>query len=161
MSYTNSDGLFILTHGAQGSVQDKGVTAESARQTLVVDVPSMKAIGTTFGAANIDPNDAFIPAGSVILSATWVTTTEITSGGGATLDIGTYNAAGTAIDADGIDAAVALTAINGVGETVRCDGAHLTVGGYVAANAYIGMIYAVAAYTAGAGKLVIEYVKVA
>ena len=161
MSYTNADGLYVLMHGDQGKVQDKGTALGSARQTLVVNVPDMTALGTTFGAANIDPNDPVIPAGSVILSATWVTTTEVTSGGAATLTIGTYNAAGTAIDADGIDATVALSAINSVGETVRCDGAHLTTAGYVSANAYIGLIYADAAYTAGAGKLIIEYVKVA
>lgn len=161
MSYTNADGLRVLTFGDQGTVQDKGVTTKGVRQTLVVNVPDMTALGSTFGASDIDVQDAFIPAGSVILSATWVTTTEVTSGGAATLTIGTYTAAGAAIDADGIDAAVALSAINAVGETVRCDGAHLTTAGYVASNAYIGMIYAAAAYTAGAGKLVIEYVKVA
>lgn len=161
MSYTNADGLYVLTHGDQGAVQDKGTALGSARQTMVVTVPDMTALATTFVAANIDPNDPVIPAGSVILSATWVTTTEVTSGGSATLTIGTYQADGSAIDADGIDAAVALTAINAVGETVRCDGAHLTTAGYVANDAYIGLIYATAAYTAGAGKLVIEYVKVA
>ena len=161
MAWTNADGLKVLLHGEQGEVQDKGTALGSARQTLVVNVPDMTALGTTFGADNIDANDAVIPAGSVILSATWVTTTEVTSGGAATLTIGTYNAAGTAIDADGIDAAIALTAINAVGETVRCDGAHLTTAGYVASDAYIGMIYAAAAYTAGAGELIIEYVKVA
>lgn len=161
MSYTNADGLRVLTFGGQGEVQDKGVTALSPTQVMVVTVADMTDLGSSFGSSDIDPNDPFIPAGSVILSATWVTTTEVTSGGSATLTIGTYNSAGTAIDADGIDATVALTAINAVGETVRCDGAHLTTGGYVSANAYIGMIYATAAYTAGAGKLIIEYVKVA
>jgi hypothetical protein len=128
-------------------------------QTLVVDIPAFTAIGTTFGASNIDVMNPVIPAGSLILSATLVMTTAATSGGAATLTIGTYNAAGTAIDADGIDATVALTAIDAIGETVRCDGAHLTTAGYVAENAYIGLIYATAAYTAGAGKLYIEYVK--
>jgi hypothetical protein len=117
-------------------------------------------IGTTFGASNIDLNNPYIPAGSVILSATLVMTTAATSGGAATLTLGTYNAAGTAIDADGIDAAVALTVIDAVGDTVRCDGAHLTTAGYVAENAYIGAIYGTAAYTAGVGKLIIEYQKI-
>lgn len=161
MSYTNADGLYVLTHAGQGETQDKGTAVECTRQTLVVDVPDLTALGSTFGASDIDPMDPVIPAGSVILSATWVTTTEATSGGSATLTIGTYNAAGSAIDADGIDATVALSAMNSVGETVRCDGAHLTTGGYLSANAYIGLIYGTAAFTAGAGKLIVEYIKVA
>lgn len=159
MSYTNADGLRVLTNADQGAEKVQGVTASDPTQVLVVDI-TFTALGTTFGAANIDLNNPFIPAGSLIKRADLVMTTAATSGGSATLTIGTYNAAGTAIDADGIDATVALTAIDAVGETVRCDGAHLTVGGYIAENAYIGAIYATAAYTAGVGKLFIEYVKV-
>lgn len=160
MAWTNADGLKVLLHGEQGEVQDKGTALGSARQTLVVDV-NLPALGTTFVAGDIDANDAVIPAGSVILSATLVMTTAATSGGSATLTIGTYEADGDAIDADGIDAAVALAVIDAVGDTVRCDGAHLTTAGYVAVDAHIGMIYGTAAFTAGAGQLVIEYVKVA
>ena len=158
MSYTNADGLRVLTNDDQGAVKTQGVSATSMSQVLVVDL-TLTALGTTFGASNIDLNNPYIPAGSLIKRADLVMTTAATSGGAATLTIGTYNAAGTAIDADGIDATVALTAIDAIGETVRCDGAHLTVGGYVAENAYIGAIYATAAFTAGVGKLYIEYVK--
>ena len=159
MSYTNADGLRVLTDADQGAVKTQGTSPGAMHQTLVVDIPAFTAIGTTFGASNIDVMNPVIPAGSLILSATLVMTTAATSGGAATLTIGTYNAAGTAINANGIDATVALTAIDAIGETVRCDGAHLTTAGYVAENAYIGLIYATAAYTAGAGKLYIEYVK--
>lgn len=158
MSYTNTDGLRVLTNDDQGVVKTQGVSATSMSQVLVMDL-TLTALGTTFGASNIDLNNPYIPAGSLIKRADLVMTTAATSGGAATLTIGTYNAAGTAIDADGIDATVALTAIDAIGETVRCDGAHLTVGGYVAENAYIGAIYATAAFTAGVGKLYIEYVK--
>ena len=77
----------------------------------------------------------------------------------ATLTIGTYNAAGTAIVAAGIDSAIALTAIDGIGETVRCDGTHLTTAGYIATDAYIGAIYGTAVFTGGVGKLYVEYRK--
>lgn len=161
MSYTNADGLYVLTHGGQGVTQKQGVTAVSPRQTLVVDLEDFTDIGTTFGASNLNPNMPFIPAGSVILGATLVMTTAATSDGSATLTIGTYNAAGTAIDADGIDATVAVTAIDAIGDVVRCDGAQASgVGGYVSVNAYVGALYATAAFTAGAGKVIIEYVKV-
>jgi hypothetical protein len=156
MSYTNADGLRVLTHGGQGDVIDRGVTEAGS---LVIDIADFTAIGSTFGAADIDVNKAVIPAGSVITSATLVMTTAATSGGAATLTIGTYNAAGTAIDADGIDAAVAITVIDADGDVVRCDGAQTGVAGYLTADAHVGLIYGTAAYTAGAGKLVIEFKK--
>lgn len=159
MSYTNADGLRVLTGLGQADEKAQGVSASGMSQVLVMDI-TLTALGTSFGSSNIDLNNPYIPAGSLIKRADLVMTTAGTSGGSATLTIGTYNSAGTAIDADGIDATVALTAIDAIGETVRCDGAHLTTGGYVAENAYIGAIYATAAFTAGVGKLYIEYIKV-
>lgn len=159
MSYTNADGLYVLTHGGQGATQDKGGTVISARQTLVVNFDDFTAIGSSFGSANIDPNDPVIPAGSVIVGATLVMTTAAT-GSSSTLTIGTYNAAGSAIDADGIDATIALTAIDANNDVVRCDGAQVGgVLGYLTADAYVGAIYGTAAFTAGAGKLIVEYVQ--
>lgn len=160
MSYTNSDGLFVLTDGAQGAVNGEGVTARASRQTIVVDITAANT-GSSFGSSNIDPLAPTLPAGAIIVNADLVITTPFTSGGSATLTIGTYNAAGTAVDADGIDAAIALTAIDADGDVVQCDGAQVsglvTVGG---AAAYVGWNYGTAAYTAGAAKLIIEYIKV-
>ena len=158
MSYTNVDGLRVLTDADQGAVKTQGTSPGAMHQTLVVDV-TLTSLGTTFTSTNIDLNNPFIPAGSLIKRADLVMTTAATSGGSATLTIGTYNAAGSAIVAAGIDSAVALTAIDAIGETVRCDGTHTTTAGYIAENAYIGAIYATAAFTAGVGKLYIEYVK--
>lgn len=160
MSYTNSDGLFVLTNGAQGDALHTGITEEGV-QFFVKDISSLAAVGSTFGSSNINPNDAVIPAGSVILGATLVMTDAATSDGSATLTIGTYNAAGTAIDADGIDAAIALTAIDADGDVVRCDGAQAAgVAGYLSADAHVGLIYGTAAFTAGAAMLIISYKKV-
>jgi len=158
MSYTNADGLRVLTNADQGAVKTQGTSATSATQVICIDV-TFTSIATTFGATNIDLNNPYIPAGSVILRADLVMTAAATSGGAATLDIGTYNSAGTAIVATGIDAAVALTAIDAIGETVRCDGTHTTTAGYVASDAYIGLKWNTAAYTAGVGKLYVEYRK--
>ena len=158
MSYTNADGLRVLTNADQGAVKTQGMAGNDPVQVLVIDI-TFTGIGSSFGSANIDLNNPYIPAGSLIKRADLVMTTAATSGGAATLDIGTYNSAGTAIVATGIDAAIALTAIDAVGETVRCDGTHTTTAGYIAENAYIGLKYNTAAYTAGAGKLYVEYVK--
>jgi hypothetical protein len=160
MSYTNADGLRVVTDTDQGVVKLQGTSSKAMRQVLVVDIPAFTAIGTTFGAANIDLLNPVIPANSVILSAMLVMTTIATSGGAATLDIGTYTAAGTAVAATGIDAAIGLTAIDAIGETVRCDGTLTTTAGWTgAADVYVGLKWNTAAYTAGAGKLYIEYVK--
>ena len=157
MSYTNTDGLRVLTNDDQGAVKTQGMAATSATQVLVVDL-TFTSIGSSFGSANIDLNNPFIPAGSVILRADLVMTAAAT-GASSTLTIGTYNAAGTAIVAAGIDSAIALTAIDGIGETVRCDGTHMTTAGYIAENAYIGAIYGTAVFTGGVGKLYVEYRK--
>lgn len=158
MSYTNTDGLRVLTNDDQGAVKTQGTAVTGITQVLVVDL-TLTSLGTTFTSTNIDLNNPFIPAGSLITRAGLVMTTAATSSGSATLTIGTYNAAGSAIVAAGIDSAVALTAIDAIGETVRCDGTHTTTAGYIAENAYIGAIYGTAAFTAGVGKLYIEYVK--
>ena len=157
MSYTNTDGLRVLTNDDQGAVKTQGTTATAATQVLVVDL-TFTSIGSSFGAGNIDLNNPYIPAGSVILRADLVMTAAAT-GASSTLTIGTYNAAGTAIVAAGIDSAIALTAIDGIGETVRCDGTHLTTAGYIATDAYIGAIYGTAVFTGGVGKLYVEYRK--
>ena len=157
MSYTNTDGLRVLTNDDQGAVKTQGMAGTSATQVLVVDL-TFTSIGSSFGLANIDLNNPFIPAGSVILRADLVMTAGAT-GASSTLTIGTYNAAGTAIVAAGIDSAIALTAIDAIGETVRCDGTHLTTAGYIATDAYIGAIYGTAVFTGGVGKLYVEYRK--
>lgn len=157
MSYTNADGLYVLTHGGQGVVQDKGTALNSTKRMLVVDIPDFTAIGSTFGASDIDPNDPVIPAGAVITNADLIVTTAATSGGSATLTIGTYNAAGSAIVAAGIDSAIALTAIDADNDVVQCDGTQVAGVIRINSNAYVGLIYGTAAFTAGAGKLVIEY----
>ena len=160
MSYTNADGLFTLTDRDQGSVGGEGVTARASRQTLVVDITSANT-ASTFGASNIDQLAPTLPANCIIVNADLVITSPFTSGGSATLTIGTYNAAGTAIDADGIDATIALTALDADGDVVQCDGAQVsglvTVGG---AAAYVGWNWGTAAFTGGTAKLIIEYIKV-
>lgn len=158
MSYTNADGLRVLTGADQGAVLTQGTATSAIRHTLVMDV-TLTSVATTFGSSNINVNNPFIPANSLIVGATLVMTSGATSGGSATLDIGTYNAAGTAIVATGIDAAIALAAIDAAGETVRCDGTHTTTAGLVTSDAYIGLKWNTAAYTGGVGKLYVEYIK--
>ena len=156
MSYVNADGLEVLTAGEQGTAAKRGTSLSSQKKALVMTIT-----GTDLGTSISTPqdHDAFIPAGSYITGAHLIVTTAFTSGGSATLTIGTYTQAGAAVDADGIDAAVALAAI-GADKAVACDGAAVggtaTVGG---ADVYVEAIYGTAAFTAGEAKLVIEYIE--
>jgi hypothetical protein len=156
MSYVNADGLEILTAGEQGTAAKRGTSLSSQKKSLVMTITGTEVPSSV---ATPQDHDAFIPAGSYITSASLIVTTAFTSGGSATLTIGTYTQAGAAVDADGIDAAVALAAI-GADKAVACDGAAVggtaTVGG---ADVYVEAIYGTAAFTAGEAKLVIEYIE--
>lgn len=157
MAWTNADGLEVLMHGEQGNVNGKGSTVTSVRNQLVVaieDATNIPSSADTPGAL-----DGMIPAGAYITNAYFIVETGFTSGGAATLDIGLYQKDGTVIDADGVDAAIALAAIDTAGEVVVNDGALVGGTATVGANdAYVELKYNTAAYTAGAAKLVIEYI---
>ena len=155
MAYVNADGLEILTAGEAGVAAKRG-TAVSPKKALVMTIT-----GTDLAASAATPqdHDAFIPAGSFITSASLIVTSAFTSGGSATLTIGAYQQDGTTVDADGIDATVALAAL-AANKGVACDGA--LVGGTAtvgAADVYIEANYGTAAFTAGEAKLVIEYIE--
>ena len=155
MSYTNSDGLLVLTNGAQGDVNLTG-GAEYGVKYLVINIADATTIGSS--AAAPAANDSFIPAGAYITRASLIVSAAF-AGASAALNIGLQTAAGVAIDADGIDAAIAVTAIDAIGDVVACNGAN--VGGVVSvgtAPAYVSLDYDTAAFTAGTAKLVIEYI---
>jgi len=155
MAYVNADGLEILTAGEAGTAAKRG-TAVSPKKALV-----MTLTGTDLGSSADTPqdHDAFIPAGSYITSASLIVTTAFTSGGSATLTIGAYQQDGTTVDADGIDATVALAAL-AANKGVACDGALVGGTATVGANdVYIEANYGTAAFTAGEAKLVIEYIE--
>jgi hypothetical protein len=155
MSYTNADGLQVINGTDQGAAINEGNTVESDIRTMVVEIPDATAILSS--AATPEPNEAFIPSGSYIKSASLLVETAFTSAGAATLTIGLQESDGTAIDADGIDATVAKAAL-AANLAVACDGALVGGTALVQEDAYISMIYGTAVFTAGKGKLVIEYI---
>ena len=157
MSWTNADGLTVLMHGEQGEVNVTGATVGPLHQSVVLEITDATTLGTSYSTA-AGPNDAYIPSGAVVTSAYTIVDTAFTSGGLATLSVGLYNAAGTAIDADGLDATVAVADL-GANKVVAGDGA-LVGAEKLTANAYIGAIYGTAAFTAGAAKIVVEYILV-
>jgi len=158
MSYVNADGLFVLTNTGEGTPREQGITTEGAKKYFVLDIEDMTAVPVS--AAAPQQNDAYIPAGSFITGAFIIVDTACTSGGSATLNVGLQTRAGAAIDADGIDATVAVADL-AANKAVVCNGA--LVGGTAtigAENGYISFDYDTAAFTAGALKIVIEYIAV-
>lgn len=101
---------------------------------------------------------AGIPAGSVIISAVLVAETDWDTADSADLTIGVQEADGTVIDADGIDAAIAATALT-EGDVVQCDGD--LVGGTATVGedtAYIYFDVGTGDFTSGTGTLTVEYI---
>jgi len=162
MAWTNSDGLLVRFGTDKGAVRNNGITAENVHKTLVHKF-DFNDIATTDTAAAA-PEDAFIPNGSVIVRATLYVTTGFVGATG-TLDIGLKVAAGTNTDDDGIDAAIAVTALNALGDTIMCNGALVLAetgdltGVRFTADQYIMTTWDTAAFTAGAATLVIEYLE--
>jgi hypothetical protein len=152
MSYTNADGLLVLTNGDAGVPAENGRTAVFAKKNLLVNIDLTK------GDQNFNTGtDASIPAGSYITSAALVVKTA--AAGGTNVTIGLVTAAGVAIDADGIDVAV-VTADLAANRAVACNGA--LVGGTVTTGADEGFVAVdvTGTYTAGELLLLIEYVEV-
>lgn len=94
-----------------------------------------------------------IPANSFIVSATLRTIIPI-AGTTPTLTLGLTEKDGTAIDADGIDVAIAAAALSVIGETVLCDGA--LVASLQGTGAERGQLVATTGGTVTAGKFSLE-----
>lgn len=150
--WTNSDGLEIRFDGPEAGQTGAGVSTMGAAKQLVLDIADMATDIT----AAADSNEAFIPAGSYITNA-YLKVTSAMTGTSGTLTIGLAQKDGTVIDADGIDAAVAQADL-AADKAVVCNGALVrgtaTVG---SADAYVYTAKG-GTVTAGAAKLVIEYI---
>lgn len=158
----NADGLSIRYGTSQGTVNVIGSPRQSgAYKTIVVDfgyqdLDAYTVSNSFFGGTP----DVFIPAGSSIVSATLYVTTAFDSGSTATLGLGLVKYDGTEIDYDGIDVAIAETALDTIGKVVNCDGALIAgSGGAVLTtfDAYPSYDVGTASYTVGQARLEIKY----
>tara|TARA_R100000995_G_scaffold84422_1_gene63053 strand:+ start:7741 stop:8262 length:522 start_codon:yes stop_codon:yes gene_type:complete len=163
--YTNSDGLNIRFGLEKGAAVKQGHLSTMGDEKQAVFTITGTALTTGDVPLETHPTVG-IPDGAHIISATLYVTEAFTSGGSATLTIGLMNDDGdgtfSANDADGIDATIAKTAIDAIGDHVACDGA--LVGSAAAAIAgtsdrpvYVSAKYGTAAFTAGVADLVIKY----
>ncbi len=136
--------------GLPDSVSTFGVTKEVE---IFFDFEQTNA-GLPTENADVDAAVKLIPANSFIKAAWLEVDTAFTSGGAATLELGFQQADGTVIDADGIDT-IAVAALTAGSWTVN-DGA--LVGTAIGANAaQISIDDATAVFTAGSGRLIVEY----
>lgn len=153
-TWVNNDGLPIrfgvdqADTGEGGQYRWNGPFAEYEYDVIWNDLEA-------FGTVDFLGRSVRIPNGMLLTEATFEVSQGFTSGGAATLTFGFHNADGSAYDADGIDAAIALTAIDTVGETVTCDGALVNA---LLKNpnkkySYVTATVGTANYTAGKGKL--------
>lgn len=150
MSWTNEDGLLVRYNLERSTVADDGVTADKQFVMTVADATALADADTAAEAGD----RPYLPAGATIESAYFQVDTAFTSGGAAVLDIGLKQADGTTIDDDGIDAAIAVAALT-VRSVTASDGA--LVPSKLQYDSYPTITYDTAAFTAGAGKLVINY----
>lgn len=157
-TWVNDDGLPIrfgaelAVPGEGGQYRWNGPFAEYEFDLIWDDLAA-------FGTVDFLGRSVRVPNGFLLTEATIEVTEAFTSGGAATLTLGFHNADGTAYDADGIDAAIALTALDTVGETTVCDGALVNT---ILNNPNVKYSYhtatvGVANYTAGKAKLRLKY----
>lgn len=153
--WNNDDGLEVRFGIDRATAAPTGATS-AEEKVHVFEIADATALGDTDTAA-VSGDAAFIPAGAIVKDAYLVVDTAFTSAFlAAVLDLGLKQADGTNIDDDGIDAAIALSAIDADGDVIACDGA--LVGTRLANDSYVMATYDTAAFTAGAAKLVVKYV---
>lgn len=154
-------GAQVLTNKKLNGLR-KGKVYASAGSVLVYEYVFDYTLA---GFLNLDTNDdgtadAFASVLPVIESYSNIKKAQLfvleafTTGSSAALNIGTYQQNGTVIDADGIDAAIAVAALTR-GAVIDCDGAQ--VGASIGANgAYINATPSTGSFTAGKALLRLE-----
>ena len=155
-THTNFDGLKVNYNLTLAETDPTGVV-RTGENTMVLEITTddLRGLDT---AGNPTGRRAYVPANSVITDAFMVVEEAFTSAGSTTLSIGFAEDDGTVIDVDGVDATIAKTAMDAVGDVVQCDGA--LVGGVVTVgtdNAYPYITIGTGPYTAGKAKVVIKY----
>lgn len=166
MAYTNTDGL-KLRFGKRSVVGDTNIASHSTDsivRELVVnwEYNNLPAVDQDAGGGTTNDSFssavAFIPAGShIVRSNTYVKTAFA---GGTSYLLGLYTRAGAAIDADGIDGAIALTDMDADGDMVVNDGAMVapTAGANTTTSDAYFVVAATGTYTAGKARTVICYI---
>jgi len=161
----NEDGLKVrfgldrAANAPHGELEVDGDLRE-----IIVSITDATAIPAT-AASTVITDFVSIPSGARIESVDLYVSTAFTSAGAATLDVGLFNDNGdgtyTVSDANGLMAAAdaALSALVSDAKISGTNGAVVgtTITGTAGRPQYVSYGYATAAFTAGAGELVIRY----
>lgn len=163
--WVNGDGL-IVRFGPDKALQaQSGQTQSAGAMHHVICTLEASRMALDGGFIGDYPNTPIAPY-SYITRAIFVVTEAFDSGSTATLDLGlgvinatTQLADYTGADEDGIDAAIAETAIDTAGKAVICDGALVaaTSAALLAVTTYPTYDVDTAVYTTGKGWLFFEY----
>lgn len=122
MADINKDGLKVRYFGEQAGLATAGYHDIANLRSIVIEIGADHLWpAADVGGDNTVPS---IPPKAMIHSAFLKVHETFTAAGAATLTIGTCDEDGTAVDADGIDAAIALSALT-AGNIVKCDGAQV------------------------------------
>lgn len=161
-TWTNSDGLVVGfgTHSPDNNVP--AVTGTGSLKTLRMEI-DLTGLSDAFGASDRVPQEVVIPRGSFIKSAYLRVLAAAVSGGGGTLDVGTWGTGDAADDPNGIVDAVTVAELTSIGEIHVCDGAMVNASGQTSvgvtstSDVVIAPSYDTAVFTAGTIELVVEY----
>lgn len=155
--WVNNDGLTVKygTETARKAVEGSPAQAGAVKvYEFLLDHADLPATSVAERFLNRVPS-VVMPAGALLRKATLVVLEAFDSAGDAlTLTIGLAKPDGTTIDADGIDATIAQSAIDAVGDEIACDGAE--VGEILDFDACVTVTVAGADATAGRAKLIVE-----
>lgn len=165
-TWTNQDGL-VVGFGTHSEDNDVAAVSGVGNRKVVTVEYDLANLSDTYSASDFKPQDVTIPRGSVIVRGTLQTLVAATSGGAATLDIGTFTkglATDVVDDADGLVADVSIAEMTSIGEVHVLDGALIGASGQTAVgatglgNCVIAPSYETAAFTAGRVRLTVEYI---
>lgn len=153
-TWTNSDGLYIK-FGESEATQHKVGEFEADAGVHVVEAVVEAADLATTGATTILSDTVYIPSNAYIMASEFQVETAFASAGSATLTFGLIRKdRSTAIDADGIDATIAVAALT-AGAKITNDGA--LIGTRLSNAGLLTAVEGTAAFTAGKGYLRITY----
>lgn len=156
-TWMNNDGLFVKFGRDKGKTKNAGEYEDADVGSdhvvdVIIDYADLDSTNLTFISDNLRiPKDCYLKKAELFVI------TAFTSGGSSTLDIGLYDTdRSTAVDADGIDAAIAKASLT-LGATITCDGALINTRLANNTPCLIGVQAGTAAFTAGKARLRLWY----
>lgn len=161
-TWTNNDGLYIkygVDEATAGTTGEFMVT-DGNKHLVEIRIASMAAL--TDSTQNILDQHVVIPKNARIEYVEILTTTAVTSGGSAVLDLGLQRLdRSTELDYDGLLADAPIADYNALGETKRYQvgvaGAGALMGTVLTNPGYLVATYDTAAFTAGAVTIRLAY----